>query len=83
MNYKTTLSGQTFVFGSVKEVLAKAGEHKSGDVLAGVAAASDRERIAAKMVLADMTLEELYENPVAPYEEDEVIQCAFLIFNIF
>ena len=35
MNYKTTLSGQTFVFGSVKEVLAKAGEHKSGDVLAG------------------------------------------------
>lgn len=72
MNYKTTLSGQAFVFDSVKEVLAKAGEHKSGDELAGVAAGSDRERIAAKMVLADMTLEELYENPVAPYEEDEV-----------
>lgn len=72
MKYKTTLSGQVFAFDSVKEVLAKAGEHKSGDVLAGVAAGSDRERIAAKRILADMTLEELYENPVAPYEEDEV-----------
>ena len=40
MKYKTILSGQTFVFDSVKEVLAKAGEHKSGDVLAGVAAVS-------------------------------------------
>ena len=38
MKYKTILSGQTFVFDSVKEILAKAGEHKSGDVLAGVAA---------------------------------------------
>lgn len=72
MKYKTTLSGQVFAFDSVKEVLAKAGEHKSGDVLAGVAAGSDRERIAAKRILADMTLEELYENPVVPYEEDEV-----------
>ena len=72
MKYKTILSGQTFVFDSVKEVLAKAGEHKSGDVLAGVAAQSDIERIAAKEVLAAMTLRELYENPAAPYEEDEV-----------
>ena len=70
--YKTILSGQTFTFDSVKEVLAKAGEHKSGDILAGVAAGSDIERIAAKEVLAGMTLEELYENPAVPYEEDEV-----------
>ena len=72
MGYKTMLSGQTFEFGSVKEVLAKAGEYKSGDVLAGVAAGSDIERIAAKEVLAGMTLKELYENPAAPYESDEV-----------
>ena len=72
MGYKTMLSGQTFEFDSVKEVLAKAGEYKSGDVLAGVAAGSDIERIAAKEVLAGMTLKELYENPAAPYEEDEV-----------
>lgn len=72
MEYKTKLSGQVFSFGSVKEVLAKAGEYKSGDVLAGVAAESDMERIGAKDVLAHMTLKELYENPVVPYEEDEV-----------
>ena len=72
MGYHTILSGQRFTFDSVKEVMAKAGEHKSGDVLAGVAAASDIERIAAKDVLAGMTLSELYENPAAPYEEDEV-----------
>ena len=72
MGYKTMLSGQTFEFDSVKKVLAKAGEYKSGDVLAGVAAGSDIERIAAKEVLAGMTLKELYENPAAPYEEDEV-----------
>ncbi len=72
MGYKTILSGQTFTFDSVKEVLAKAGEHKSGDVLAGVAAESDLERIAAKEVLAGMPLTELYENPAVSYEEDEV-----------
>ena len=37
MGYHTILSGQRFTFDSVKEVMAKAGEHKSGDVLAGVA----------------------------------------------
>ena len=72
MGYKTILSGQTFTFDSVKDVLNKAGEHKSGDVLAGIAARSDIERIAAKDVLADMQLKDLYENPAVPYEEDEV-----------
>ena len=70
--YKTLLSGQTFTFDSVKEVLAKANEEKSGDILAGVAAKSDIERIAAKEVLSQMTLAELRENPVVPYEEDDV-----------
>lgn len=70
--YKTLLSGQTFTFDSVKEVLAKANEEKSGDILAGVAATSDIERIAAKEVLSEMTLKELRENPVVPYEEDDV-----------
>lgn len=72
MEYKTILSGQTYTFNSVKEVLAKAGELKSGDVLAGVAARSDIERIAAKEVLAGMKLKDLYESPSVPYEEDEV-----------
>lgn len=72
MSYKVLLSGKTFTFGSVKEVLAKANELKSGDVLAGVAASSDIERIAAKEALAGMTLRELRENPAVPYEEDDV-----------
>ena len=72
MAYRTLLGGQIFRFDSVKEVLAKANEEKSGDILAGVAASSDLERVAAKEVLANMRLSELRENPVVPYEEDDV-----------
>lgn len=72
MSYQSMLFGHTYSFDSVKEVLAKANEIKSGDVLAGVAAQSDIERIAAKDVLSQMTLQTLRENPVVPYEEDEV-----------
>ncbi len=69
---KTQLFGQIYNFSSVKEVLAKANEEKSGDKLAGIAAKSDSERIAAKIVLADMQLSKLRENPAVPYELDEV-----------
>lgn len=72
MERSITLKGQTFQFRNIKEILAKANELKSGDVLAGIAAQSDLERIAAKAVLADIPLSELYENPVVPYESDEV-----------
>lgn len=72
MSYRVLLSGQNFVFDSVKEVLAKANEEKSGDTLAGVAARSDMERIAAKEALSDMLLKDLRENPVVPYEQDDV-----------
>ena len=61
-----------FTFDSVKEVMAKANEEKSGDILAGVAASSDLERIAAKEVLSNMLLKDLRENPAVPYEEDDV-----------
>ncbi|WP_306055269.1 ethanolamine ammonia-lyase subunit EutB [Natronococcus wangiae] len=59
-------------FDSVVEVLAKANEPKTGDELAGIAAASDDERVAAKRALAGMRLETLRENPVVPAAEDEV-----------
>jgi len=70
--YKINLQNKTYQFASLKEVMAKANEQKSGDVLAGLAAASSHERIAAKMILADITLETLYNNPLIPYEKDEV-----------
>jgi len=72
MKLKTTLSGKTYTFRDIKEVLAKANEEKTGDKLAGLAAQSAQERIAAKVVLAALTLGDLRENPAVPYEEDEV-----------
>lgn len=72
MILKTRLYGKAYAFSSVKEVLAKASELKSGDCLAGVAAESTLERIAAKVVLSDLTIKDLRENPVVPYEEDSI-----------
>ena len=72
MNLSTVLAGKSFSFRSVKEVLAKANEEKSGDILAGIAATSDLERVAAKQVLSHLLVRDLRENPVVPYEDDEV-----------
>ena len=72
MRLSTVLAGKSFAFRSVKEVLAKANEEKSGDTLAGIAANSDLERVAAKEVLSHMLVSDLRENPVVPYEDDEV-----------
>lgn len=72
MRLKTKLFGHVYEFKSVKEVLAKANEEKTGDRLAGIIALSMEERIAAKEVLSNLTLSDLRNNPVVPYEEDEV-----------
>ncbi|HGY4719832.1 TPA: ethanolamine ammonia-lyase subunit alpha [Citrobacter amalonaticus] len=70
MKLKTTLFGNVYQFKDVKEVLAKANELRSGDVLAGVAAQSSQERVAAKQVLSEMTVADIRNNPVISYEED-------------
>ncbi|HLQ40403.1 MAG TPA: ethanolamine ammonia-lyase subunit EutB [Tetragenococcus sp.] len=72
MILKTKLFGNSYHFSSVKEVLAKANEEKSGDKLAGVAATSAEERVAAKVVLSQLTLNDLFNNPAVAYEEDEI-----------
>ena len=72
MKLKTTLLGKTYLFSSVKEVLAKANEEKTGDKLAGLAAETAQERVVAKVVLSALTLGDLREHPAVPYEEDEV-----------
>lgn len=72
MKLKTMLFGKVYSFRDVKDVLAKANEEKSGDRLAGVAAESAEERVAAKVVLSELLLSDLRENPAVPYEEDEV-----------
>ncbi len=72
MNLSATLRGTTYAFADLREVMAKANEEKSGDRLAGVAARSAVERVAAKLVLSEVRLEEIYEHPVIPYEQDAV-----------
>ncbi len=72
MRYTIELLGQAYIFESVKEVLAKASEEKSGDTLAGIGANSQEERIAARSVLADLSVELLTNEPVVSYERDEV-----------
>ena len=72
MILKTTLLGKTYAFRDLKQVLAKANEEKTGDQLAGLAAETAQERIAAKVVLSAVTLGELREHPAVPYELDEV-----------
>ena len=72
MRLSTVLAGKSFEFKSIKEVLAKANEAKSGDQLAGIAATSDLERVAAKAVLSRLLVRDLRENPVVSYEDDEV-----------
>ncbi|WP_412480802.1 ethanolamine ammonia-lyase subunit EutB [Azonexus sp. IMCC34839] len=72
MKLSTRLFGQTYQFRDVKDVLAKANEPRSGDVLAGIAAETAQERVAAKHVLSELTVGDLRNNPVIPYEEDIV-----------
>jgi ethanolamine ammonia-lyase large subunit len=63
---------ERYAFSDLRELLAKANEEKSGDQLAGVAATSERERVAAKRALADLPLIDLLNNPIIPPESDEV-----------
>ncbi|WP_425449530.1 ethanolamine ammonia-lyase subunit EutB [Dethiothermospora halolimnae] len=72
MRLKTKLFGTVYQFKDIKEVLAKANEEKSGDNLAKISAESITEMVAAKEVLGNLKLEDLRNNPVIPYEEDEV-----------
>lgn len=72
MRLKTTLFGTVYEFKDLYDVMAKANEEKSGDRLAGIAAATVTEMIAAKEVLSNITLAEIRNNPAVPYEEDEV-----------
>lgn len=70
--YAHSVGGQTWRFDSLKEVMAKASPARSGDCLAGVAAGSDAERVAAQMTLAEVPLKRFLDEALIPYEEDEV-----------
>jgi len=65
-------AAESFVFSDLRELFAKANEEKSGDQLAGIAARSESERVAAKRKLADLTLGEVAANPLIEPDEDDV-----------
>lgn len=72
MILKTRLLGKTYAFRDLKDAMAKANEDKTGDRLAGLAAENVQQRVAAKVVVANLLLSDLRENPAVPYETDEV-----------
>ena len=72
MPYHATLRHERFTFADLRELLAKANEEKSGDQLAGIAARSERERVAAKLALADVPLGEIVDQPLIDPDCDEV-----------
>jgi len=63
---------ESFVFADLRELFAKANEEKSGDQLAGIAARSERERVAAKRRLADLSLDEILRQPLIGPDDDAV-----------
>jgi ethanolamine ammonia-lyase large subunit len=72
MRYKHNLGAQTYSFRDLKDVMAKATPARSGDYLAGVAATTYVERMAARMCLAEIPLAEFLQELLIPYESDEV-----------
>jgi ethanolamine ammonia-lyase large subunit len=72
MNFATIIKGTRYVFPDLKCLLAKAAPLRSGDCLAGIAAATAAERVAAQMALADVPVKTFLNEAIIPYEEDEV-----------
>ncbi len=72
MIYRHVIGPRSFVFESLRDLLAKASPPRSGDRLAGVAAETAEEMVAARMALADVPLKQFLLEAVVPYEDDEV-----------
>ena len=72
MLLRTKLFGKTYEFPDLRVLMGKANEEKSGDRLAGLAAADAAERAAARQVLAEVPLWALRDQPAVPYDRDEV-----------
>src|SRR5436309_14548452 len=72
MVYRHAIDATTYTFGGLRDLLAKATPPRSGDRLAGVAAESAEQMVAARMALADIPLKQFLLEPVIPYEDDEI-----------
>src|SRR5881227_1150539 len=72
MVYRHAIDATTYTFGDLRDLLAKATPPRSGDRLAGIAAESAEQMVAARMALANVPLKQFLNETVIPYEEDEV-----------
>lgn len=72
MSFSTTIRQHTYRFPGLAVLMAKASPFRSGDALAGVAAVSYEERVAAQMALADVPLKTFLQEALVPYEKDEI-----------
>ncbi|MGB6688563.1 MAG: ethanolamine ammonia-lyase subunit EutB [Terracidiphilus sp.] len=72
MSFSSTIGNRRYSFAGLRELLAKATPARSGDALAGLAAESTEERVAAQFALADLALTRFLEEEIVPYEKDEV-----------
>ncbi len=72
MAYRATVAGTVYRFDDLKSLMARATPFRSGDALAGVAASSAAERVAAQMALADLPLQRFLDEALVPYEADAV-----------
>lgn len=66
------IGSRHYTFAGLRDLMAKATPARSGDTLAGIAAQSAEERVAAQMLLRDVPLKRFLEEPLIPYEDDEV-----------
>ena len=72
MGYRHTIRNKVYQFDDLRELMAKASPYRSGDALAGVAAGSYEERVAAQLTLADVPLKNFLDEVLIPYEDDEI-----------
>ncbi|WP_277184481.1 ethanolamine ammonia-lyase subunit EutB [Caballeronia sp. BR00000012568055] len=77
MSWFETIGARRYRFDDLKTLLARASPRRSGDELAGVAASTEEERVAAKMALANLPLRSFLDDALIPYESDEVTRLIF------
>ncbi len=77
MRHEHTIGVRNYVFRDLRELMAKASPARSGDQLAGIASATAEERVAAKLILADLPLKSFLAEALIPYESDEVTRLIF------
>lgn len=83
MPFRQTVRGSTYIFEDLKELLAKASPERSGDALAGIAAGSAEQRVAAQFALAELPLARFLSEAIVPYESDEVTRLILDSHDVF